>query len=180
MSRLLTEEVSKELLVDIEKFSNVLKWFGKIKQDTQTVANRIETVMQKPWFFGDIETVEAQQKVEMHKDVPGTFLVRLNLGGGAKIEEAPYTITSSSARGSYHTRCYKRDGKPGYIVQIKKGDEKVKIVSNSNLIEDLIRKIGDELKEPVLCAHPVSGHPYARIFSGRVQISGYDIADTDD
>jgi len=178
MTRLFTEEVNKEVLVDIEKFGNGLKWFGKIRQDTQTIANRVEDVMKQPWFFGDIDTIEAQEKVEMHKATPGTFLVRLNLGGSAKVEDAPYTITSSSVKGSYHTRCYTRQEKVGFIVQIKKGEEKVnKVASNSSLIEDLIRKLC-ELKD--ICVTPVPGHPYARIFSERVEKSGYDIADGDD
>jgi len=87
---MLSEKVSNEVLIDIERFSNALKWFGPIRFDSMnTIAQRIEAVMSQPWFFGDIETVESQRKVE-EAGVPGGYLVRLNLGGGAKVEEAPY------------------------------------------------------------------------------------------
>jgi len=179
MSRLLTEEINKEILVDIEKFGNCLKWFGPLQFDTQhTLVNRIEDVMKNPWFFGDMETIEAQQKVEMYCEHPGTFLVRLNLGGGAKIEEAPYTITSAANKGSYHTRCYRRQEKDGFIVQIKRGSDKVKIVTKSNLIEDLIREL--QHKEPLVCGRDCKGSPYTRIFAGKVAVSGYDEAPKDD
>jgi len=177
MAKILTEEINKEVLVDIERFSHVLKWFGPIKCNTQfTVANRIEEIMRQPWFFGDIETLEAQTKVE-NVGVPGAFLIRLNLGGGAKIEEAPFTITTAAAKGSFHTRCYKRLEKDGFIVQIKRGDEKVKIVTKSNVIEDLVREL--QHKEKQLCGSEIKGSPYEGLFSKRT-VSGYDEAPRDD
>jgi len=169
--KLMTEEINKEVLVDIEKFSNVLKWFGKIVQDNQTVANRVEEVMKQPWFFGDIDSLSAQEKVQIYKDKPGTFLVRLNLGDNVKIEEAPFTITASgTAKGSHHKRVYTRQGKPGFIIELKGGKEK----SDSSCIEDFIRAI-QARPDQDLCVTPVTGHPYARIFQKNVQVSDYDV-----
>jgi len=176
--KLLTESSSKEeVLVDIERFSHVLKWFGPLRVDTQlTLADRVEAVMREPWYFGDLGTIEAQDKVELYKEEPGTFLVRLNLGGGAKMEEAPFTITSSTSKGSFHTRCYIRD-KSGFIVQLKRGDAKVKIATKSPFIEDLIREL--KSKEPMVCGKPVAGSPYAYIFRSSVILSRYDFVDDD-
>jgi len=174
--KILMETVNNESLVDIERFSNVLKWFGPLKVDAQlALSNRIEAVLGQKWFFGDIETIPAQDIVELHKDVPGTFLVRLNLGGGAKIDEAPYTITSSTLRGSFHTRCYVRE-KSGFIVQIKRGDEKVKITTKSNFIEDLIRELIS--KEPMVCLTHAPGSPFQAIFREN-SVSAYFESETE-
>jgi len=175
---MLSEKVSNEVLIDIERFSNALKWFGPIRFDSMnTIAQRIEAVMSQPWFFGDIETVESQRKVE-EAGVPGGYLVRLNLGGGAKVEEAPYTITTAAGKSSFHTRCYRRQEKAGFIVQIKKGEEKLKIITKSNLIEDLIRELTQ--KDSAVCGTPIGGHPYRGIFEGARSVSSYNVAPDDD
>jgi len=160
---LVTEVVNNEALVDIEKFSVLLKCFGPMKIDSaNSVLSRVTKVMNQKWFWGDVGTIEAQDKVELYKSEPGTFLVRMNMGGSVSTDEAPFTITSSSKQASVHTRIFRRTGKPGWIIQIKKGKEKVKIPTKSNDIEVFIAEL--QAREQTICNKPVPGWPYQNLF----------------
>jgi len=167
------EIVGQEDLIDIERFSNLLKWFGVMKVDaTLTLADRIEAVLKQPWFFGDIDAIAAQNKVQA-TGTPGAFLVRFNLGSGTPIEKAPYNITTATSTGSFHTRCYKRSDHVGLIVEVKKGEETIKIATKSTNIEDLINDI--QRQDKSVCGTPVSGSPFASIFvEKQVEKSAYN------
>ena len=72
LQRLIAEQEGGELSVSIEKFSFLLKWFGKVRQDTYTILDRVEAVMKKDWFFGGIESAAAEDKLKDYRQ-PGEY-----------------------------------------------------------------------------------------------------------
>jgi len=126
------------------------------------VMDRVEAVMKKEWFFGDLESAEAENKIKT-VGKPGTFLVRLNMGGQESIEKCPYTITRLDGKGkAYHTRCYPREGS-GFLIKFRKGTEEVKLRNKSSNIEDFISYI--QQQDPSVCGVVCPGHPFRDIFS---------------
>lgn len=163
LQRLIAEQEGGELSVSIEKFSFLLKWFGKVRQDTYTILDRVEAVMKKDWFFGGIESAAAEDKLKEYRQ-PGTFLVRLNMGGSEAIEKTPYTISRIDPKGkTYHTRVYPREGE-GFLIKVRKGNEEIKLRNKSSNIEDFISYI--QSKEPSICGSVCPGSPFKDIFSG--------------
>jgi len=163
VQKMLAEEEAGETVVTIEKFSNLLKWFGKIKQDTFNVMDRIEAVMKKEWFFGDLGSNEAESKLKLSIK-PGIFLVRLNMGGQEAIEKTPYTISRLDQKGkAYHTRVYPSKG-AGFLIKIKKGTDEVKLRNKSSNIEDFVEFVRQE--DPSVCGVMCPGYPFKDIFSG--------------
>jgi hypothetical protein len=175
---MLAEEETGELVVSIEKFSNLLKWFGKIKQDPYNVMDRVETVMKKDWFFGDLGASDAESKLKA-VGKSGTFLVRLNMGGQETIEKTPFTISRLDDKGKpYHTRVYPRED-AGFLVKIKKGTEEVKLRNKSSNIEDFISYLQSQSNG--VCAGVCPGTPFRDIFTGEpVKKSQYEEASDDD
>jgi len=48
---LLQKEKSHEKVVSIERFCNLLTWFGKMKNDRDTIIDRVQELMHCVWFF---------------------------------------------------------------------------------------------------------------------------------
>jgi len=71
-------ENEDDSLVSLEKFGNILKWFGPLvnAQDTQNILVKIRNLMTEPWFHGDISTNESESRL-LNKN-EGTFLVRFS------------------------------------------------------------------------------------------------------
>jgi len=178
LQKMLAEEEGGELVVTIEKFSNLLKWYGKIKQDTFNVMDRLESVMKKDWFFGDLGSSEAENKLKTIGK-PGTFLVRLNMGGQEAIEKTPFTITRLDEKGkAYHTRVYPKEDS-GSLIKIKKGSEEIKIRYKSPNIEDFITYL--QQQDSGVCSTVCAGYPFRDIFSGKpVERSPYEEASDDE
>eukprot|EP01128_Nolandella_sp_AFSM9_P008353 TRINITY_DN498_c0_g1_i2.p1 TRINITY_DN498_c0_g1~~TRINITY_DN498_c0_g1_i2.p1 ORF type:complete len:584 (-),score=112.98 TRINITY_DN498_c0_g1_i2:95-1846(-) len=176
---MIARESQTEPLVTIDRFANVLKWFGPMKQDKGvTVIDRIYTLLAQPWFFGDITLQDAEKKLEPHKHKPGTFLLRLNRGGSEAITKTPFTISRIAADGqSYHTRVYPaRKGVAGFWMKIKHNDGVDLTVKQRGGIEDLIALVMHE--HPSILKFPCSGHPYADFYNDAKKIGPYENAET--
>jgi len=68
-------------IVHIEHFGDLVQWFGPIAipkdpEFDMTILDNIRFVMQYPWFFGDVDTERAQEKLSGRPG--GTFLVRFS------------------------------------------------------------------------------------------------------
>jgi len=180
LQKMVAEEDGGESVVTIERFANLLKWFGKIKPDSSyNVMDRIETVLKKEWFFGDLDSGEAESKLKV-SNTPGTFLVRLNMGGQETIEKTPFTISRLDKNlKTVHTRVYPRGETPGLLIKIKSGSEEEKIKNKSSNIEDFISHLQTE--KPALCSKVCPGHPFRSIFSGEAsKKSQYEEASDED
>jgi len=71
----------ESLVVNIEKFGNILKWFGPLVQspfppDGLSILTKIRLLLMEPWFHGDISTTESENR--LLKKPEGTFLVRFS------------------------------------------------------------------------------------------------------
>jgi len=160
LQALLMEEDGGEKVVSIERFSSLLKWFGKMKVDHYTVIDRVVDVMSKTWFFGPEAAKEAEDRLKIYNDKVGCFLVRLNMGGGTPIEKAPFSISRVAEDGKVvHTRVYPRE-KTGLMIQYGKG---AKIRSKSPNLVDFITTV--KSKEPKLLTDAVPGWPYEDLFA---------------
>jgi len=62
-----------ESIVSLEKFGNILRWFGPLNN---TILQRIRVLMTEPWFHGDIITSESETRLLGKPE--GTFLVRFS------------------------------------------------------------------------------------------------------
>uniref|UniRef100_A0A6B2L2V6 Protein kinase domain-containing protein n=1 Tax=Arcella intermedia TaxID=1963864 RepID=A0A6B2L2V6_9EUKA len=155
---LCNEEDGDEKVVSIERFSCILKWFGRMK-DTTTLLERLEQVMQKPWFFGPEGSQKAEDRLKIHNQV-GSFLIRLNMGGGTPIEKAPFSVSRiAEDRKVVHTRIYSRET-GGLMIQPGSKDKiRTKKTSLTDLIDTVFRK------EPHFLRQACPGWPYEDIFS---------------
>jgi len=162
LEKLVVEEEGREKFVTIEQFSSLLKWFGRMKQDQQQdILTRITTVMQQDWFFGAISSAEAEDYLKFNKDKPGTFLVRLNMGGNNPIEKSPFTISRIDSHGkSVHTRVQipKQGG-----LRVKVGSSKLKLVQTSSRLEEFVKRITEQ--QPTLFGSSCPGWPFQAVFS---------------
>jgi len=106
---------------------------------------------------------EAEDQLKSNKDRPGTFLVRLNMGGNNPIEKAPFTISRIDTRGkSVHTRI--QISKHGGIrVKFGTGSSKLKLAQNSNRLVEFIKRLTEQ--QPSLFAVPCPGCPFKALFS---------------
>jgi len=163
LSKFLAEKESDET-VSIEKFSLLLKWFGPLNQNGRNIMDRVEAIVKKPWFFGGLSSLETEQNLSQYSNKPGTFLVRLNMGGNEPIDKTPFTISRIDQNGFVHTRVYPLIDGGGFIAEVtKKGKEKVKIQKDSPNLDEFIVHIQNSL--PDIFSEICPGHPFRRIFS---------------
>jgi len=161
LEHLVVEEEGGEKFITIERFSSLLKWFGQMKQDQQDILTRIVAVLSQDWFFGAISSGDAEEYLKLHKDKPGTFLVRLNMGGNNPIEKSPFTISRIDAHGkSVHTRV--QISKHGGL-RVKVGSSKLKFVQSSNHLEEFVKRLIDQ--QPTLFGSSCPGWPFKVVFS---------------
>jgi len=102
------DQDSQELVVPIEKFGNLLKWFALNLRpvDGMTILNQIRQLMTEAWFHGDISTPESENRL-MNKP-EGSFLVRFsNTTAGC------FSISKVSMDGSIkHHKILHKAGEP--------------------------------------------------------------------
>jgi hypothetical protein len=169
-----------ENLVTIDRLGALLKWFGPLRRADSgvTLLERLELLLRKAWFFGDVTLNEAEAKLEPHKARPGTFLVRLNLGTNEAIEKTPFTISRIAQDGdAYHTRVYpSKKGQAGYWLKVRDAERELTLKQVGEL-EDLVTKV--TLEHPSVLKQPCSGHPYADLFSHVQKKGPYEAADLD-
>eukprot|EP01103_Thecamoeba_quadrilineata_P014646 TRINITY_DN4406_c0_g1_i2.p1 TRINITY_DN4406_c0_g1~~TRINITY_DN4406_c0_g1_i2.p1 ORF type:complete len:519 (+),score=114.87 TRINITY_DN4406_c0_g1_i2:60-1616(+) len=78
LAAVLTEKKSGEQVVTLEKFGQVLRWFGPFRDSDGRVRilQRIENLLRKLWFHGSIDYDDAV--IRLRNKNPGTFLVRFS------------------------------------------------------------------------------------------------------
>jgi len=178
LEKLLAEEEGGEKFISIERFSALLKWFGQMKQGQQDVLLRIQAVMAQPWFFGVLSASDSEEQLKLYKDRPGTFMVRLNMGGSNPIEKAPFTISRIDTRGkSVHTRIQVAKHGGGFRIKVGTGTSKLKLTQTSPVIEEFIKRLREE--QPHLFGVPCPGWPFKVLFSAPPEKSVYEEEETD-
>jgi hypothetical protein len=158
------------------KLSKVIKWFGPLKQGESTLFQKLELVMKEPWFFGTIDSSEAENILERNKK-DGLFLVRLNVGGGVPITTSPFTISRVEKGVCVHTRVYPSSkGEAGFYIKIEGDTTKV-----PGSIVDLILVLQSTKKN--ICGAVAEGNPFSSLFLSKPKKKGaYQVNDneTDD
>jgi hypothetical protein len=154
-----TERPSAEV-VSLERFGRQLNWFGPITDPSQTPAgqgilDRMRKMMMQPWFHGDTNTEEAQERLS--GKLGGTFLIRFSSVDGW------YTISQiTELRAIRHQRIKHKPGTKYYV----DGEE-------YDSLEHLVRARGLNL--------PCGGSRYQHIFAENPpEIFGYISVDPND
>eukprot|EP01125_Pyxidicula_operculata_P006645 TRINITY_DN2287_c0_g1_i5.p1 TRINITY_DN2287_c0_g1~~TRINITY_DN2287_c0_g1_i5.p1 ORF type:complete len:632 (-),score=87.16 TRINITY_DN2287_c0_g1_i5:454-2349(-) len=100
LEHFLSVSEKNDSFVTIEKFSNLIKWFGTMKPDEsgKNLIQRMISVVKQPWFFGELSDSEAEEKMLLKtkgKPVQGDFFVRLNNKntGFRSVDKNPFIIT---------------------------------------------------------------------------------------
>jgi len=112
-------------MVSIDRLGLVMTWFGPMtalswERPKTIFIDRIVSLLKHGWFFGDIEREESETLLRDFKKKPGTFLVRVNLGGLIEPIESPFTISKvNSNQKLEHMRVYHYKDKSGYFIQYK-------------------------------------------------------------
>jgi serine/threonine protein kinase len=164
------------------KLAKLIKWFGPLKQgqgkeEQITILQKMEMIMKCPWFFGTLDSAESENILSHHANKEGTFLVRLNNGGGIPITQSAFTISRIEKGAMVHTRVYpSQKGDPGFYIKIDGATTKI-----NGSICDFIVGLQQNKKE--ICGAVAEGHPFQSIFSmkarsqGAYQVNGNDIED---
>lgn len=169
------EEKEGEKFISVERFGALFKWFGPIRSEDGDILDRIESAMRCVWFFGGYTSDEAESVLKLYKDRPGTFLVRLNMGGNNPIEKAPFTISRIDERGKIvHTRIQRKDS--GLRIGIGKGDQQFKFSQESYRLDEFIIQL--LVRQSKLFNFPCPGWPFQHLFKKREE-SVYEGQDTD-
>jgi serine/threonine protein kinase len=162
LKMLLEEEEGDEKVVSIERFSDLLTWFGPMKQQNRlTILHQIIRVLNSPWFFGMDTSLQSERHIALLASKPrGLFLVRLNMGERTPTNKAPFTITRvEDDKGNVvHTRVYSFHN--GLII---KPTEQQKFTGSGYSIWDFIEMLKKDPSE--LLTVPCPGWPFAGIFN---------------
>jgi len=89
-----TANANDPYLVSVEKFAQVINWFGplEVNHKNYSIVDKMEAVMEKEWFFGDISKERAEELLAA--EAKGTFLVRASITQPDK----PFTISKVSKK----------------------------------------------------------------------------------
>jgi len=174
---LVVSEDQASPIVKLERFSKVLMWFGPLKASSGTLFDRIEACLREPWFFGELSTTQSEHLLDTQKYAPGTFLVRLNLGGSEGIETSPYTISKISTNGLSHIRVYHGKEGKGFRCKVRY-EGKFVTVKSTGTIRDLVAVARQQY--PLIFSHVCPGHPFADVFLDQASKLGkYESANKD-
>jgi len=135
------DQMDENAIVNLEKFSLVLKWFGDLKTESNIIDN-IYNIVQHPWFHGFITREEATDILTKKKRKPGSFLVRLSTS--EPIESNPFTLSKLTKDGKVvHQRIYKlvEDNKELFSITVPDTEEKISADNLSKLIDIAIDKL---------------------------------------
>eukprot|EP01090_Pellita_catalonica_P011572 TRINITY_DN2332_c0_g2_i1.p1 TRINITY_DN2332_c0_g2~~TRINITY_DN2332_c0_g2_i1.p1 ORF type:complete len:456 (-),score=64.96 TRINITY_DN2332_c0_g2_i1:98-1465(-) len=140
-------ENERDFKVNIQRFGQLLYWFGPLKErkpGTRTFLDGIYHMLEKEWFHGPIDKVEAQRRL-MGKPI-GTFLVRFSTMRGF------YTISRVQSNGQVsHIR----------ISHIPNGPFSVTDDSKFATLPELI----EGLYKPFMLKFPCQGSSFAALWS---------------
>eukprot|EP01094_Clydonella_sp_ATCC50884_P010174 TRINITY_DN1974_c0_g3_i4.p1 TRINITY_DN1974_c0_g3~~TRINITY_DN1974_c0_g3_i4.p1 ORF type:complete len:483 (-),score=174.14 TRINITY_DN1974_c0_g3_i4:1872-3320(-) len=112
---------SNEGVVGMERFGQILEWFGPIVDpgSNQVVMMRaVRELLSQEWFHGDITT--AQAETQLNRRDPGTFLVRFSTLVGH------YTISRACEDRITHQRVLQ--DKPGFLYNNERYESLVELV----------------------------------------------------
>jgi len=134
-------------MVPIDRLGLVMAWFGPMtalswEKPKVTFMDRIVSILKHGWFFGDIEREESETLLRDFKRKPGTFLVRVNLGGSTEPLESPFTISKVNGNQKLeHMRVYHYRDKSGYFIQYKSNKSATTQIYARGGLEKLISKL---------------------------------------
>jgi len=147
------------------KLAKLIKWFGPLKQGDSNILQKMETVMRQPWFFGTLDATESENVLE-HQKKDGTFLVRLNNGGGIPITQSPYTISRVENGQIVHTRVYpSTKGDHGHYIKIEGATTKF----NGGICEFISEM---QAKHKAICGAVAEGGPFLSLFAVKPRKQG--------
>jgi len=114
--------LSEELVVTLERFSQILQWFGPffLEKEAVSILSEIDEILSKQWFHGDISKDVAEKR--LFKRDPGTFLIRLS----TTHPNFPFTISKISGdRMFQHKRVKHLPDTHQFSVPVRGGGSKV-------------------------------------------------------
>jgi len=171
-------------MVSIDRLGLVMAWFGPMtalswEKPKVTFLDRMLSVLKHGWFFGDIEREESEALLRDFKKKPGTFLVRVNLGGTTEPEVTPFTISKVNNLKLEHMRVYHYKDRTGYFIQVQTRTGPRQVYARGGL-EKLISKL--KRKGVLRKNGGVPGAKYKSIFEGggNDEISVYLQIDNDE
>lgn len=106
LQAVLAERKDGNLFVNLERFGQVISWFGPMK-GKQNVLDRLEAVLREPWFHGELSASDAVNRLIKKIKCPGTFLIRFS----GKENPGAFTISKVNAQGKViHQRISHKTG----------------------------------------------------------------------
>jgi len=158
-----------------------MAWFGPMfgiqsgDDPSTTFLDRIVALLKFGWFFGDIDKEQSEVLLRDFRKKPGTFLVRVNLGGNVEPNTSPFTISKVNKNKEIeHVRVYHTKDRSGYFMQIKTKNGDRQVFSRGGL-NKLIKKL--KQKGILRTGGGVPGQKYKVIFEEEEAISKYVEAD---
>jgi len=149
--------------ITLGKLAKLIKWFGKLKAEV-SMLSRMENIARQKWFFGNFSADKSEKTIRGL--ATGTFLVRLNVGGGEAIENAPFTITALDSHSNFlHIRCYPSK-KGGFYIKVD--NKQTRAVGE---ITDFILHLK---KEKNICICDCEGSPFEPVFTKIVRTTAYN------
>ena len=150
---------SNDDMVSMEQFGKMMDWFGPIRKDARAlILSRIREVLRRPWFHGDLPTVETEARI-MTRDV-GTFLVRFS-------NSAPgvFTISKVTAPLKVNHLRVSRDQDPEnpFNFRFKLGAH----------IADSLEALVDLAASDYGLLYPCANPPYAYLFAEQAPVGSY-------
>jgi len=144
---LFAKDSNSENWVNVEKFGQILHWFGPLGKDSQ-VLDQIYNTLKHDWFHGDIPTGEAVRRLQGQKS--GCFLVRFSNNPS---HPGCYTISRVSSRKTVaHIRILHSPSE-GFSLN----DD-----NQFEALEELVAAVSSRLD----LRFPCPGSTYSHIFSG--------------
>jgi len=133
----------------LETFQYMLYWFGPLGdhegEADQCLLGKLQNLCFTEWFWGPVSYEDAGNALAKQK--PGTFLVRMNLGGTKPISECPFVITYVTPKNELRDiRSWVR-GNGGIVSGFIVEDGGVKTKTNSPSIQDLVDTLRRECPE---------------------------------
>jgi len=129
--------------ITLQHLGNLLIWFGEFKEIVSTMT----TYMHSDWFHGSI--TRERSEVLLGDCRPGTFLVRLNLGGNSNVETHPLTISFVNSGKTLHVRL--ASNYPYFNLKLPLGGDEILQIEKETL-----PIIIEELKRRRICTFPRS------------------------
>jgi len=172
LRKILTAEDAHDdkLVVNLEQYALIFKWFGPMQTATWNVMTRMKGVMQNPWFSGDIQKNKCETLLGGFSTQPGTFMVRLSTT--EPIEKTPFSLSKVSRDGTVsHQRIQARDGAKAYHIALKKKDGTPFEIEAAGGVEVLVETEG---RKHLSLLQACPGSPFAEIFAGKKATSGYN------